>query len=540
MYTQKHDPPLILVADDQMPTTLMLERVFNYEGYQVKSVYDGYSAIEAATAEHPDLILLDINMPGINGFEVLKKLRENPITSSIPTILITAMGDFSHVVQGLNLGADDYLRKPFHPQELLARAQSKMKARQLEEALQRRTKELEALLEVGQQLNQHLKVDDLLDLIINTMKSPTIKDLIQAEYVGFIYLDADGHVSDCRTYPYHIPDDVIQRLIELSKRNQTTPYIWYNIKESRFLDYPAGIIMPIRYADVIRGVLFVADQSPFGETDSQLLEGLGSQMSLALQNAELYDIKAHHAMILEAEVNKRTSELKSTQQMLIRSEKLASVGRLAASIAHEINNPLFPIQINLEDMLEDLKEGKSIHQNDVLKTLESVDRIKHVVSRLLEFTGNRQNDQDGFAPVNLNGIIQYVVSLNRKFFQKNGIEITEQLSDLPNIAGNKYQLEHVFMNLALNASDAMENGGTLKFETHSQNDQIIAIVEDTGSGIPADLINDIFEPFVTTKSDGNGLGLFISYGIIQSHKGEVKVESEPGVGTRFTVTFPIR
>src|SRR5690606_36145395 len=132
----------------------------------VKSVYDGINAIQAAQTLIPDLILLDVNMPGMNGFDVLKQLRESPSTASIPTILITAMGELSGVVQGLTLGADDYLRKPFNSQELLARAKSKMKARKLEESLQHRTRELEALLRVNEELSQHLEVDDLLDFIL--------------------------------------------------------------------------------------------------------------------------------------------------------------------------------------------------------------------------------------------------------------------------------------------------------------------------------------------------------------------------------------
>src|SRR5687768_17565512 len=125
----------------------MLQRIFEREGYQVRAVNDGLSALEAAQEIIPDLILLDIRMPGMNGFDVLRLLRESEITAGIPTILLTANArEPADVALGLNLGADDYMYKPFAPQELVARAQSKMKARQLEDALQRRTQELGALL----------------------------------------------------------------------------------------------------------------------------------------------------------------------------------------------------------------------------------------------------------------------------------------------------------------------------------------------------------------------------------------------------------
>src|SRR5215217_1503639 len=166
----KHSPPLVLVADDEVNTTIMLQRIFEREGYQVERVNDGIAALAAAQQLLPDLILLDIRMPGMSGFDVLRMLRENPITAGIPTILITANArEPADVARGLDLGADDYLYKPFAPQELVARAQSKMKARQLEDALQRRTQELAALLRVSENLNQHLERNELLELILRLL-----------------------------------------------------------------------------------------------------------------------------------------------------------------------------------------------------------------------------------------------------------------------------------------------------------------------------------------------------------------------------------
>src|SRR5688572_23048277 len=165
MADQAHGP-LVLVADDEVHTTVMLSRIFEREGYTVQSVHDGVDALEAAQNLLPDLILLDIQMPRMNGFDVLRGLRENPRTSSIPTIIVTAKArQPTDVAHGLNLGADDFIHKPFDPRELLARAQSKIRSRHLEDILQRRTQELEALLKVGEELNQHLETTDILQLV---------------------------------------------------------------------------------------------------------------------------------------------------------------------------------------------------------------------------------------------------------------------------------------------------------------------------------------------------------------------------------------
>lgn len=539
MRTKHHDPPLILVADDVMPTTVMLERVFEYEGYKVKSVYDGISAIQTAQQLLPDLILLDINMPGLNGFQVLSQLRENPLTASIPTILITAMGDISDVVQGLNLGADDYLRKPFHPQEVLARAQSKMKARKLEESLQKRTQELELLLRVNEELSQHLEMEELLDFILYL-----VIDMLPCHLAAIYQLDDTGKI---RSYRVQYKDgsnagDLLDNEIIVEYMVQhRQPVLWPEGDECLLTEYETGLAIPLLYGSDIQGVLLiVGHEGMYDKDDLRLLNGAGRSVTLALRNAELYAIQANYAQHLEDMVEERTQELESAQHMLIRSEKLASVGRLAASIAHEIKNPLFPIRINLEDMLEDILSGAPIDQHDVEKTLESVERIQFTVDRLLGFTGNWQTSKSDLQLVSINNVIEDIIALNRKFFQQENITIEVDLDlNLPQIRAYRFQIEHVFMNLALNARDAMINGGKITFISRLESDQIIVEVHDTGSGIPGELIGNIFEPFVSTKEDGNGLGLFITHNIMERHNGTINVTSQVNKGTSFRLTFPI-
>lgn len=533
--TPMHDPPLILVADDQMPTAVMLERVFEFEGYHVEKVYDGEAAVEAASTMLPDLILLDIQMPKKNGFEVLKILRESQHTAEIPTILITAMGEFKDVVHGLQLGADDYLRKPFHPQELLARAKSKIRESELKGDLRRRTQELEALLRVSEELSQHLEMEVLLDFVLFL-----IIDLIPCQ-VAAIYRVDDGHIADGRIrnkdgsvveQPINL-DDAIQWILQTNQ-----PTLWPTENHISVENYKSGIIIPLQYGNTISGILTVLNDQNYDTSHMRLLHGIARQTALALRNAELYEIQANYALHLQDMVAERTAELESAQEMLIRSEKLASVGRLAASVAHEIKNPLFPIQINLDDMLEDLRDSRPIHIEDIERTLESVHRIRHIVENLLEFTGKRHSGITEFQPINVNGIINSIIELNRKVFEQEDIGINLEVDELPYVLGNKYQLEQVLMNLILNARDAMQRYDTLTIRAFAENDQVIVHVEDTGSGIAAEVIDNIFEPFISTKEHGSGLGLFISYGIIQNHKGEIEVASEVGTGTRFTLTLP--
>jgi signal transduction histidine kinase/DNA-binding NarL/FixJ family response regulator len=534
--TENQNSPLVLVADDEYHTTFMLQRIFERDGYRVECANDGISALQLARRLVPDLILLDIQMPGMNGFEVLRALRENPGTANIPTILVTAKArEAADVAHGLNLGADDYLYKPFDPRELVARAESKMKARYLEEKLHRRTQELQALLRVGEELNNALAVDDLLDLVL------------------FLSLD----LLPCRLaaiYQSGTPDTLERVRVQASSgydasefdhlaalnifHTRMRPLMWPG--DTSLTDmFPYGMAVPLQHGDRLLGVLLVSgDTIAYDDNHMSLFKGIGRQAALALRNAELYEIQTNYALHLEDMVAARTSELQSAQQMLIRSEKLASIGHLAASIAHEINNPLQPIRIHLEHMIEDVRDSEPLDVRAITSIQESIERITRIVSQLLEFAG-RRNPTEVVQFLDLRKALEAVISLNQKLFEQNGLVIRSEIADLPLVYGSKDQLEQVFMNLILNAHAAMQNGGVLTVRAWAEKTEVVLQFEDTGSGIPAEQMNKIFDPFFSTKPTGTGLGLFVSYGIIQNHHGTIEVESTVNAGTTFTVRLPI-
>lgn len=534
---KEHVPPLVLIADDEVHTTLMLERIFEREGYRIHSVHDGLSALDAARQLNPDLILLDIQMPGMNGFDVLTSLRENPSTASIPTILVTAKArQPTDVAHGLHLGADDYIYKPFDPRELLARAESKRKARKLEENLQRRTQELQALLRAGEELNHSLEVDDLLELILYLTL-----DLLPGNLGAVYRFDQNGRLITHRvqaTNSAYIDqyenDGIGDRLLQI-KRSVFWP------GDEPLSDYfPSGMVTLLKHGSQLLGLLIIVSDTPeiYDENHFRLFKGISRQASLALRNAELYEILADHAEHLEEMVAARTSELQSAQQLLIRSEKLASVGHLAASIAHEINNPLQPIRLNLEHILEDLQSGSPIDIVAVESIQESIERITRIVSQLLDFAGKRTGESSADV-VDVKRTLEGVINLNRKLFEQKQLELSTDLCSLPDLYGNKDQLEQVFMNMILNAYAAMSPGGILTISTLVDNEQIVIRFADDGQGINPEHINRIFDPFFSTKDSGTGLGLFVSYGIIQNHHGSIEVDSKPGVGTIFTIRLPI-
>lgn len=237
---------------------------------------------------------------------------------------------------------------------------------------------------------------------------------------------------------------------------------------------------------------------------------------------------------LETKVLERTSQLKKIHSQLFRSEKLASIGKLAAGVAHEINNPLTGILTNASLLYDDLEEGDHKKEDAQVIVNETI-RCREIVKRLLDFAKQTKPQKRN---TSINNLIENIVLLVRNQTSFRKVDIQRILdNNIPDIMADSDQLQQVFINLILNASDAMPNGGQLKITTRvmDNNEYVEVLFEDTGHGISEENKNKIFDPFFTTKDNGTGLGLSISYGIIEQHGGTIYIESEIGKGTTFII-----
>ena len=233
-------------------------------------------------------------------------------------------------------------------------------------------------------------------------------------------------------------------------------------------------------------------------------------------------------------------ELSATQQQLIQSEKMASVGQLAAGVAHEVNNPLGTILLYSHMILEKLAD-KDARREELEIIAKEATRCRDIVRGLLDFARQRKLQIEN---INLNDILSEVLTLASKqpSFQK--VEISEALEpSLPLISGDPVQLKEVFLNIVSNAGEAMPEGGKMMVSSRFNNGggNVEVAIRDTGLGIPAENLNKIFMPFFTTKKigQGTGLGLAIAYGIVKMHRGSIDVESKPNGGTTFVVKLPV-
>jgi signal transduction histidine kinase len=247
------------------------------------------------------------------------------------------------------------------------------------------------------------------------------------------------------------------------------------------------------------------------------------------------------AFITDITERKRVeAQLQRQREVLYQNEKLAALGTMAAGIAHEMNNPLGIITTRIEVMLLDAEQqalpGQVLDDLQVLHRASQ--RVARIAASLRSFARHSPGDR---VPLDLNTVVDESVQLLQKPLAADNIQIVTSLDrTLPTILGDASTLHQVLMNLLTNAREAMPGGGQIRLETGpaERPGWIRLLVADTGAGIPAEEISKIFDPFFTTKRTGTGLGLSVSYGIIQEHGGTVDVQSRPGAGTSFIISFP--
>jgi signal transduction histidine kinase len=418
----------VLVVDDEANNRNVIVAQLKNEGYQIKTAASGEEALDIIDRERPDLILLDVMMPGISGFDVAEILKNEQRTANIPIIMLTSLGDVSSRLTALNNGAEEFLTKPVGRAELAAR----------------------------------------------------IRNLLKIK----------NHQDDLSRY-------------------------------------------------------------------SSLLEGQVAERTSALETVNL--------------------QLDETYSQLLQAEKLAALGQLAAGVAHEINNPIGFVNSNLGTLSGYLKDllriveayeavsatqpGKTKEHDElqalkaeldldflrsdapqlIAESLDGISRVRNIVKDLKNFAHVDASPE--WAPANLHECLDSTLNIaNHEIKYK--ATVVKDYGALPDVECLPSQLNQVFLNLLVNAAQAIpENGqGTITVRTAADGDNVRIEISDTGCGIAPENIQKIFDPFFTTKpvGTGTGLGLSLSYGIIQRHHGRIEVGSEVGRGTTFRITLPIR
>ena len=516
----------VIVLDDEPGITALCDRILTVEGNSVHTFVDPVSALAFMRDNPADLLVVDIRMPSMSGFEVIVKTHRWQPAMAI--LVMTGYGTVETAIQALHEGVDGLILKPFEKKELVDAVQRALadKQRKRDSA---RAQVLRPLFDESEALLAETRPDHLIRFVVDSASR-----LLQCPYVNYFHAEKSASLESLISIGDSMDvDPVTVQEIALRTDNLHVPLlvnasgpgeagIQQKIIASGF---GSVLCIPIRRMN-FRGVLFAAragSGGAFSDADFEMSQIFSRQAAIALENALLYkDLRDY------------IKRIEDSQAALIQAEKMATAGRMTASIAHEINNPLQSVQNCLhlaarQDLSSDVRE-KYFEM-----TKSELDRLMSTVQRMLDFyRPNAEREK-----VNLIDILDHVLLLLNTQLNSRGIRVTSAWpASLPEVLAVRNQIQQVFINLILNAYDAMPDGGELTINVRKLGDCIEVDFQDTGHGVPVELQETIFEPFNSTKENGTGLGLSVSYGIVISHGGNLELVPSPGHGSCFRVTLP--
>jgi len=513
----------ILLVDDDPGSLRILVNTLEKQGYQLLVASNGGNALQVAARVRPALILLDVMMPDINGFEVCRRLHADPELSSIPIIFLSALEQTRDKIKGFELGAVDFITKPYQSDEVIARVGTQVKLSRLKRELQDKNRQLQATnRHILEAMGEGLMAIDR-DGVVRYV-NPAIESMLgwrrqelegrhfnglrmvagQKALIAMVCsaLDGGGHLSrDCR----------------LTGR------------DGRELDVECGI-SPVADAAGYGGVLVLNDIDDRKKAERELWQ-------------------AHQ------ELQHSHNELRDAQEKLVRAARLETVGRLAAGVAHEVKNPLAVIQFGVDYLHQVLPPTIAIEE--VLDEMEeAVGRADHIIKGMLDFS---RAEKPRISPRDLNDLIRDSLGLVEHELQVQGIRLELMLSPyaLP-ILADQGKIHQVMVNLFINAIQAMDGKGRIRVRSWSgrwcdqEGDWKGAVeqfrpetlvcccaFEDSGPGIKKDQVHKVFDPFFTTKpvGTGTGLGLSVTANIIDLHQAAISLTNRSDGGACAQLVF---
>ncbi len=544
MTQNQHDRRTILIVDDSPMMIGLLRTVLGQKGYRVLAATDGRKAIERAKAERPDLILLDILMPGMDGYETCRRLREQPETRDTPTIFLSALTETRDKTAGLDLGAVDYVTKPIDAPELLARIRTHLTLndlrrnlremnRTLEDKVRERTRELSAS---NASLKAEIEERRRTEVQLRENKE-RLKEAQRIARVGHWEID---HVAGAQTW-----SDETYRIFCVDPGEGAT----YNTYLDRI--HPEDRVrVKADCEDAAR------NREPFDAT-FRIIRRDGGIKHIHERRRTDCDAAGKPLRTIGTcqDITERVRMEEENRQLaerLQQTQKLEAVGTLAGGIAHDFNNILAAIIGYTEVSKIRHAEGGDVGAS-LDSALNACIRARQLVRQIQTFSRQAETEAQ---PVSVRAIVKEALSFLRASAPadielRSGIETASGV-----VLGDATQIHQIMMNLCTNAVHAMkETGGVLDVRLEETTlegdgreadgglkagDYVLLTVGDTGHGIPPETLGRIFDPFFTTKrrGEGTGMGLSILHGIVQEMKGAVTVSSEVGGGTVFKVLLP--
>jgi len=534
------DAAAVLLVD---PQTQKLDYAAG-EGFQTKALRYTHLEIGAGLAGRAAQELKTVyiaDLAAVDNPVLLKSIAGEEFTSyyGVPLFGKDRLQGVLEIFHRTPLGSDTEWRTVL--ETLAGQAAISIHNASLLEDMQQSLKETNALYHISQSLASSLDPDQLMQDVV---------DLLYRDF-GFYHVQlylmvpegtalVAGHGSGERGkllrqdgFSLPVGTGIVGHVAEIGEPFTTNAVdqVLFYVRNPLLPDTQAEMAIPIKVEGQVLGVLDIQQTSLSILTDRQmqLMGAVSDQLAVALQKAKLY-----------TDLQNSLRHEKAIRSQLVQSERLALVGRLLASVSHELNNPIQAIQ-NALFLLKEEESFSEQGQQDLEIVISETGRMAALIDRLR--ATYRPTHSEDFQDIQLNDVVEYVHALTATQLRHSNIRFEFQPGQaLPPISGIPEQLRQVILNLFMNAIDAMRNGGqlTIRSEHLPEQKKILLTFMDTGTGIDPQLLPHIFEPFITDKDKGTGLGLTISYDILQQHHGEIQAENDPQGGAVFKVWLPVK
>ncbi|QTA87233.1 ATP-binding response regulator [Desulfonema magnum] len=514
---------VLLAVDDKRDNLFVLKQLI-MEYFTECSVITAQSAEEGLALvkkSPPDIAVIDVQMPGMDGIEMCQRLKTDRTTAKIPVILLTAHETTPELkVNGLEAGADDFITKPFHNDELIAKIKVMLRIRKAEDILREERDKLRGT--VKERTEQLEAAENRYEILFNNASD------------AIFVREFDGQILDVNRIACEYLGYSREELLQMTVRDiispEQLPFVSERTEKLRKLGH---LIFETAYKSRDGEIIPI-------EVSARVIEYTGKTVMLTIAR-DIRDRK------------KADQEKAKLQTQLRQAQKMEAIGTLAGGIAHDFNNILFSI-FGYTEMTIDIVPENSPAQRNLMQVLKAADRARNLVQQILAFS--RESNQE-LRPLRIQPVIKESLKLLRASLPST-IEIRQNIDEkCGSVMGDPTQIHQIMMNLCTNAYHAMlESGGVLLVslgETELGADETIYYsniepglylklsVSDTGHGMISETVERIFDPYFTTKEmeKGTGLGLSVVHGIVKSHKGHISVYSEPGMGTTFHICLPL-
>ncbi|CAN7658871.1 response regulator [Paenibacillus sp. LjRoot153] len=514
----------ILAVDDRYENLLALNSILASSSYDVISLQSGEEALRyllKEPADHIAVILMDVQMPGLSGFETVELIKQRKACQDIPIIFLTALStSIEHVLRGYHVGSIDYLFKPVHPKMLRMKVDGfvnmhlnhqKLKAQS--ELLHKRTLDLEETNRKLAEAEEKLKEQNL--LLENWVEERT------SELV-------DAHEKLINSQEHFKKMFILSPSLMAIRRLPDLTYLDVNESWKQHTGYGDEVIgttfnlmrddsnNPAKYGDIVRNekVRYVTKSG---------------DIRTALLSTEIIDIEDENCLL---HVAVDITESLRFETEMARLAQLNLVGEMAAGIAHEIRNPMTTIRGFLQLFQEN---DRHMQKEYIPIMLEELDRANDIITEYLSLAKNKQSYQ---RPESINRIIESLLPLIQAEAVMSGKHVNGQFGYCPEIQLDDKEMRQLILNMCMNGLEAMSIGGTLTIATYQEPEHVVLLIADQGSGIKTEHLEKLGRPFFTTKDEGTGLGLAICYSIAARHHAAIEVSSSTN-GTTFLIRFPL-